>query len=85
MTFYNFTVELTNAYGSYSLQFGHKYEFSVSSGAGHGAAGTTYVGILEGVFTSNRNKMLRIFDPEDIAFKTCVFISDIDYVKEIDD
>lgn len=85
MTFYNFTVELTNAYGSYVLQFGHKYKISVSTGSGHGVCGTSYVGILEGVFTANRRKMLRIIDPEDDVFKTCIFIDDIDYVKEIED
>lgn len=85
MTFYNFTVEITNAYGSYVLQYGHKYRISCSVGSGHGVDGCTYIGILEGIFAANRKKVLRICEPEDNAFKTCIYIEDIDSVKEIDD
>ena len=82
MTFDSSCIMLRDVNGLYVLNIGKTYEIEVcASGAGPDGI---FTGILEGIFTANRKKMIRIVDCEDELIKTCIFIEDIVGIKLLD-
>ena len=82
MIFDSSCIVLRSINGLHVLNIGKTYEIEVRESFA-GSAGI-FIGILEGIITANRKKMLRIVDIKDEVFKTCIFIEDIVGINVID-